>query len=151
MPNLYDTVVVAVLGWCPPTVVDIDASNNAVSKAFSMVMEKFPAKHHIMVSGLTDVGVHSRAYREAEALHWELHGVACARAFEHKVYPVKKAVICGRAWDDFEEFDGFVQHVLSLNAPIVLLNIGGGYGANTVMEAFGHLGAYTYEYKLERQ
>ena len=151
MQNMYKKVAVVVLGWCPPTIVDIEASNNAISRAFSMVKQKFPADQYVLISGLTDVGAHSHVYREAEALHWELHGVACAKAYQHAIYPVKKAIIAGSEWDDFEEFDGLIQHALSQNATLVVLNIGGGEKAKEVMEAFGHIGAFIYDSKLERQ
>jgi nitrogenase molybdenum-iron protein alpha/beta subunit len=73
---------------------------------------------HIIVSGLTDLGIPALAYREAKKRGWKTKGIACKKAEEYDLYPVEETEIVGDDWGDESE--------TFLNDIEVLIRIGGG-------------------------
>lgn len=71
-----------------------------------------------IVSGLTDLGIPSIAYKEALARKWRTVGIACKKASEYKCFDCDEIVMIGEEWgDESEKF---------LDSIDVLIRIGGG-------------------------
>lgn len=89
-----------------------------IVKALDQIEEAERGRTFVLVSGLTDLGVPGLAYREADARGWHTVGVACAKAKEHKLYPVATTVIEGEEWgDESDKFLGMLD---------ALVRVGGG-------------------------
>jgi hypothetical protein len=82
------------------------------------VEARWPGRRYVLVSGWTDVGVPSLAYREAARRGWRTVGVACALARGQACFPVDEVLVVGERWgDESAEFLGRID---------VLVRLGGG-------------------------
>jgi hypothetical protein len=112
-----------------------------ISEAFDVVEELFGSDGHILISGLTDVGIPWIGYREADRRDWYLIGVACARAKDYPCYHVHKEVITGDNWgDESEKF---------LDSIDILIRIGGGKQSKREVAMAREREILTIEYDLE--
>src|ERR1035437_4751082 len=94
-------------------------------KAKELIVGSFDAVEKIaqsfdisIVSGLTDVGIPSLAYKEAVKRGWKTIGVACEKAKEYDIFAVDETIIVGKEWGDESE--------IFLSMIDFLIKIGGG-------------------------
>lgn len=89
--------------------------------AFDKVEEDFSGTPSI-VSGLTDVGIPSLAYREASSRGWHTVGIACIKAEtgRYDCYPVDNKIVRDE-WEEWgDESEAFLSRI------DVLIRVGGG-------------------------
>ena len=100
---------------------DEEVASNIISVMFDSIEKSHPEfteQDFVCVSGLTDLGIPSLAYLEADQRHWTTIGIACEKAQEYDCYDVDEAIIVGDDWGD--ESQEFIKSI------DILLRIGGG-------------------------
>ena len=112
-----------------------------ISEAFNIVEDLFGDDGHMLVSGLTDIGIPWLGYREADMRGWCLVGVACAKAKDYPCYHVHKEIIIGDNWGD--------ESTTFINMLDVIIRVGGGKQSQQEIEMARSLGIMTIEYELE--
>jgi len=119
-----ETKKIGIVGYTDPKF-DKGKAKTLIRKGF----EKFSiGPGDEIVSGLTDTGISSLAYREARKVGAKTVGIACSRAKEHKLFPVDKTVIKGKKWgDESSYFLSYITH---------LIKIGGGKQSEKEFNAF---------------
>lgn len=100
-------------------------------------------KDAVIVSGLTDLGVHGMAYRIAEKKGWRTKGIACEKASEFPCFDVDEKQIVGKEWGDESE--------TFLNSIDILIRVGGGGQSFAEAKKAKEKGIKVYEYDLPRK
>jgi len=119
---------------------DEDKAKRLLKKTYNSIDCQYLSKQKIVVSGLTDVGVISLAYKEAVLRGWKTVGIACARAQEKVCFPVDKKIIVGNEWGD--ESPTFLEFI------DVLVRVGGGRQSLAETAEFLKRGKPVFEYDL---
>jgi hypothetical protein len=112
------------------------------NKAESLLMKGFEHfdinDNDEIVSGLTDVGIPSLAYKLAKYRNIKTIGIACKKANDFKLFPVDKKMIIGNEWgDESKTFLKYITH---------LIKIGGGEQSK---EEYKNFKGPKIQYKLE--
>ena len=97
---------------------DITQARKYLVEAFDKIVRRYPDHTFSVVSGLTDLGIPSLAYREATSRGWQTVGIASEKAREFPLFPVDESIISGENWGD--------ESPLFLSSIDILLKIGGG-------------------------
>ncbi len=143
-------VIVLVVGWCPPTIVDQVESHLALARSYAKVLEQFPNHEIVVVSGLTDVGVMSSAYSIAHHAGWKLVGVACKKAKDYpKFSNLDEEYIVGENWGDESLF--FVNYAIDSGNPFGIINVAGGDQAQRELELIQQSGGFVIDEPLKRE
>ncbi|HLE07237.1 MAG TPA: hypothetical protein VI933_01275 [archaeon] len=117
-----------------------ERAQQLLKEAYDRLEAEFPTHQKIVVSGLTDVGVPSIAYREAAARNWRTVGIACSKASGYPCFPVSERIIVGSEWG--EESETFLNYIDSL------IRIGGGNQALMETAKARKMGKYVIEFNL---
>jgi hypothetical protein len=113
-----------------------------ISEAFDVVEELFGAEtRHILVSGLTNLGIPRIGYMEAERRCWHLVGIACRKAADYDCYPVHERFYIGNNWGD--------ESARFLDSIDILIRIGGGEQSKRETALAREREILTIEYDLE--
>ena len=96
-----------------------------------------------IVSGLTDLGIPSLAYRLAKRHKLKTIGIACSKAKEYKCFKVDKKIIIGKEWGD--ESTQFLKYC------DMLIRIGGGKQSLKEVDEFKKMGKPLIEFELEAE
>ena len=120
---------------------DEEDAKHLIRKAFNHFEQLYPKAEFVVVSGLTDLGIPSLAYNEANKRGWKTIGIACKKAKDYKLFPVDYELIVGDNWGD--ESETFLHH---LNG---LIRIGGGRQSLAETENAKKKGLEVLEYELE--
>ena len=119
---------------------NIKRGTSLLRTAYDEVQKTYAGKEIIIVSGLTDLGIPSLAYREAVRRGLTTVGVACSRASRHKCFEVDERVIVGDQWGD--ESETFINMI------DVLVRVGGGNQSFAETQAAKDKGIHVLEYEL---
>ena len=132
---------IGVVGYSPPTKFDEIKAARMINEAYDLLESQYPKIKKTVVSGLTNVGVPSIAYREAVKRGYKTIGVACEKAYDFLLFPVNESFIVGKEWgDESPKFLSLID---------VIIRIGGGkQSAREVLESKVQ-GKQIIEYNLE--
>lgn len=122
---------------------DIDTARYMLDGAINYLKMQYGAEQVDVVSGLTDLGVPSVAYKLAAKYGWDTTGVACQKAMDYKLYPVKNKYVIGTEWGD--------ETPVFLRSCDVLIRVGGGKQAKAEAELAKQQGMPTMEFELPAQ
>ena len=122
---------------------DKEKAKELIKKAFDEVEESHPDSKFSCVSGLTDLGIPSLAYKEAVDRGWETVGIAAKPAEEYDLFPVDEKKIVGEDWGD--ESDTF------LNSIDVFVKIGGGEQSKDELNKAKEKDMKVIEYELKAE
>ena len=121
---------------------DKQEADKMLKDAFDKIDEKYPDKTKIVVSGLTDIGIPSLAYREAVKRKWKTVGIACSKADEDELFPVDKKIIVGNEWGD--------ESPVFLKSIDIMVKIGGGKQSIKECKEFKESGKEVINYFLPK-
>ena len=119
---------------------DENIAKALVALALKQIELQHPSNEYELVSGLTDMGIPSLAYREAAKLGWKTVGIACKKANDMACYPVDTEIIEGEDWGD--ESKTFLDNI------DVLVRIGGGKQSKVETQKAKEMQMPVYEYDL---
>ncbi|MFH1047449.1 MAG: hypothetical protein V1738_04055 [Patescibacteria group bacterium] len=131
---------IGVVGYLPPSEFDEKEALLRLQQSFDDIDRRWPDQLKAVVSGLTDVGIHAIAYREAERRGWMTVGICCRRAFDHNLYPCAVKVFAGKDFGDDEEVRAFTKN---LNC---LVRIGDGPISRRITEQLRNEGLPIWEH-----
>lgn len=94
-----------------------DAARTILLERFQKLIQVHGANIEI-ISGLTWLGIPGLAYEVARSLGLKTVGIACSKAFDHKIFPCDRSIIIGSQWGD--------ESGLFLDSIDLLIRIGGG-------------------------
>jgi hypothetical protein len=117
-----------------------DIAKALLAIGLDVVEENHEDKEYALVTGLTDLGIPSLAYKAADKRGWKTVGIACAKANEYDCYNVDEKIIEGEDWGD--ESETFLKYI------DVLLRIGGGEQSIEETEKAKEMGLDVYEFDL---
>lgn len=133
---------IGVVGYCPPARFDFNEAKRMLVDGFNYFERRFPNIEFSVVSGLTDIGIASLAYREAKKRGWKTSGIGCSKAKEYPCFPVdEKPIIIGDNWGDESE--------TFLNSIDALIRIGGGIQSHLETQEAKKKNIQVLEYELE--
>lgn len=159
-------VRLGVVGYSSPERYDKQLALRQLKEAFDRVASDFPARQIIIVSGATDRGIPSQAYRLAAERGYGTGGVACRKANGFKLYPTdEEPIIVGDNWG--EESPVFVYGTDAIDnvepesagryadhphhGLDAMIRIGGGSQALRETRMLKELGKPAYEYDLPHE
>lgn len=115
--------------------------DNAIAKQYlEEALLPYKYENVELVSGLTDTGISSIAYRLADSFGWKTVGIACSKASSYTCYPVDRKQIIGNDWGD--ESSAFLDQL------DLLIRIGGGEQSMKEVQDAKRLGIECIEYEL---
>lgn len=117
---------------------DIDKAQSILLDAYDMIESEYNSV--TIVSGLTNIGIPSLAYEEAENRDWKTVGIACSKARNYDCYPVDDEIIIGNEWGD--ESERFLSQI------DVLIAIGGGDQTQKEIKKAKQYDIPTHKYNL---
>ncbi|MFY9222919.1 MAG: hypothetical protein WAQ98_09630 [Blastocatellia bacterium] len=122
---------------------DLQLASQLIKNAFDKVDKEYANHKKIIISGLTDLGIPSLAYKEACKRRWKTIGIACSKATEHKCFPVDKKIIVGTQWGE--------ESATFLDLIDILIRVGGGEQAKKETDLMKKKGKLVIEYDLVAQ
>ena len=120
--------------------------DEAIAKALLLIgfkvsgAEDKDADKVVVISGLTDLGIPSIAYKIAKERGWKTSGIACKKAEEYDKFPCDEEKIIGEDWGDESE--------TFLNSIDVLIRVGGGEQSMKEVKKAKEMKLQVYEYDL---
>jgi hypothetical protein len=134
------TLNIGVVGYCPPSVFDVDEARRMIVEVFDLLADKYPKRDITVVAGLINVGVLAIAYQEAVKREWETLGIASAKVRGMEWFPVDDYIIIGE--DRGDESNRFIASC------DILVKIGGGKQSGREADLFRSMDGEVYEYDL---
>lgn len=120
---------------------DLQLAETLLINAYDNIDREYPNFNKTIVSGLTDLGIPSLAYKEAVRRGWKTVGIACSRAEEYKCFPVDERIIVGNEWG--EESPVFLESI------DILIRVGGGEQSKRETALMREKGKPIVEYDLQ--
>lgn len=142
-------VIILLVGWCPPTVVDEDLTESALVEAYDWVETTYPTHQKVLVAGLTNVGVMKVGYPLAAARNWHLVGIACRKVEGYEQFPVDEKHIIGESWGD--ESPVFTSYAIQSGHRFGIINIAGGRQSTAEMMLVGEAHGFVIYRPLGRE
>ena len=132
------TINIGVVGFSTQEF-DKKLAKEKIKEAFDIIEKEYKG-NFVIISGLTDLGIPSLAYKEAVKRKWKTVGGACQKANEYKLFDCDEKIIIGDDWgDESKKFLSMLD---------ILVKIGGGKQSTKEFEEAKKLGIKTFEYKL---
>ena len=141
--NMSNELRIGIVGYSPPSRFDESEARRMLIDAYNKIESGFPDRQKSAVSGLTDTGVSSLAYREAVNREWRTVGIACKKAYGLEWFPVdEEPIIVGENWGD--ESQTFLDYI------DVLIRVGGGNQSMREAAETKRRGKLVFEYELPK-
>jgi len=141
--NINPDVRIGVVGYSEQKF-DTKKAAEYIKKSFDKIVStNNQDAEFTVVSGWTDLGIPSIAYKEAKSRKWHTAGIACKKALELKTFLCDQVTTVGEEWGDESE--------TFLNDITVLVRIGGGKQSKAETAKAKEMGIKVIELDLEEK